>query len=109
MEPIVERITFGLYKSTQFLLKIIPVTPAPSAVLRIVPIFPGSCKSSRIIRNGAFSSFVFKISLIGVSTLLIKHKIPCGVTVSDRFLNTLSSTSSNFPFFSVQPFSRITL
>ena len=42
MLPMVERMVFGLYKSTVVLLAITAVTPAPSAVRSIVPRFPGS-------------------------------------------------------------------
>ena len=42
IEPIVERITLGLYMSALSLLIIMPDIPAASPVLTIVPIFPGS-------------------------------------------------------------------
>ncbi|MBA7538999.1 hypothetical protein ES705_31277 [subsurface metagenome] len=51
-EPIVDLITFGLYKSTVPSVNNTAVAPAEALVLMIVPRFPGSCKPFKTTTKG---------------------------------------------------------
>ena len=86
----VERITFGLYKSTQPSPRMIPLTPAASAVRKMVPRFPGSCRFSKIrykkgryiiVDNKQIMCIDIKIKLSRISNLCIS-KMP--IIVSNK-------------------------
>ena len=91
MLPIVERIVFGLNRSTVVWFMITPVMPAPSPVRTIVPRFPGSWMLSKIRRCVCSP---LSISSNAYSGFFITQRIPCGVCVSETLLNTLSETIS---------------
>ena len=88
IDPIVDLIVFGLNISTVPRLSIIPLTPAPSAVLNIVPRFPGSCIPSNttmdILKN-------IKITPNGVAYIYVTKKIQKKYNLSNSDASALVS------------------